>query len=62
MGKSVYSAKFKADRVLEVLAGEEQIGEIAARHNINPNMLRMWKKEFTLHRQIMLISIPEVLH
>ena len=46
MGKSVYSAKFKADRVLEVLAGEEQIGEIAARHNINPNMLRMWKKEF----------------
>ena len=46
MGKSVYSAKFKADRVLEVLAGEEQIGEIAAKHNINPNMLRAWKKEF----------------
>jgi transposase-like protein len=46
MGKTVYNAKFKADRVLEVLAGEEQIGEIAARHNINPNMLRAWKKEF----------------
>ena len=46
MGKTVYSAKFKADRVLDVLAGEEQIGEIAARHNLNPNMLRAWKKEF----------------
>ena len=46
MGKSAYSAKFKADRVLEVLLGEEQLGEIAARHNLNPNMLRNWKKEF----------------
>jgi len=46
MGKSVYSAKFKADRVLEVLSGEETIGAIAARHNLNPNVLRNWKKEF----------------
>ena len=46
MGKTVYSARFKADRVLEVLAGDEQIGAIAARHNLNPNMLRTWKKEF----------------
>jgi transposase-like protein len=46
MGKTSYSAKFKADRVLEVLLVEEQLGEIAARHNLNPNMLRSWKKEF----------------
>ena len=46
MGKTVYSAKFKADRVLEVLAGEEELGAIASRHNLNPNMLRSWKKEF----------------
>lgn len=46
MGRTTYSAKFKADRVLEVLAGDEQLGEIAARHNINPNMLRTWKKDF----------------
>ena len=46
MGKTMYSAKFKADRVLEVLAGEEELGAIAARHSINPNMLRAWKKEF----------------
>jgi len=46
MGKTSYSAKFKADLVLEVLREEEQLGEIASRHNINPNMLRKWKKEF----------------
>ena len=46
MGKTVYSAKFKADRVLEVLNGEETLGAIAARHTLNPNVLRAWKKEF----------------
>lgn len=46
MGKTVYAAKFKAERVLEVLREEEQLGAIAARHNINPNLLRTWKKEF----------------
>ena len=46
MGKTNYSAKFKADRVLEVLREEEQLGEIAARYNLNPNMLRNWKREF----------------
>ena len=46
MGKSAYSAKFKADRVLEVLLGEEQLGAIAAKHGISPNLLRNWKKEF----------------
>ena len=46
MGKTTYSAKFKADRVLEVLLGEEQLGAIAAKHGISPNLLRNWKKEF----------------
>lgn len=46
MKKTAYTAKFKADRVLEVLSGEETHGAIAARHNLNPNMLRNWKKEF----------------
>ena len=46
MPKTVYTAKFKSDRVLEVLSGEETLGAIAARYNINPNMLRNWKKEF----------------
>ena len=46
MGRTGYNAKFKADCVIEVLAGEEHISTIAARHNLNPNMLRTWKKEF----------------
>ena len=46
MPKTVYTAKFKVDRVLEVLSGEETLGAIAARHNIHPNVLRNWKKEF----------------
>ena len=46
MAKSTYTAKFKSDRVLEVLSGEETLGAIAARHNLNPNVLRNWKKEF----------------
>jgi len=46
MGKTVYTAKFKSDRVLEVLGGEETLGAIAARHNLNPNVLRNWRKEF----------------
>jgi len=46
MPKTVYTAKFKADRVLEVISGEETLGAIAARHNLHPNVLRNWKKEF----------------
>jgi len=46
MGKTTYTAKFKADCVLELLAGDDELGAIAARHNLNPNILRAWKKEF----------------
>jgi len=46
MAKTSYTAKFKTDRVLEVLKGEETLGAIAARHNLHPNVLRNWKKEF----------------
>lgn len=46
MTRTTYTPKFKAERVLEVLAGDEELGAIASRHNINPNMLRTWKKEF----------------
>jgi transposase-like protein len=46
MGKATYTAKFKADCVLEVIQGDQELGAVAARHNLNPNMLRGWKKEF----------------
>lgn len=41
-----FSAKFKSDLVLEVLKGEKELDVIAAENDIQPNILRNWKKEF----------------
>lgn len=41
-----FTAKFKSDLVLEVLKGEKELNTIATEHNIQPNLLRNWKKEF----------------
>ena len=41
-----FSAKFKADLVLEVLKGEKDLNSIATDNSIQPNLLRNWKKEF----------------
>ena len=41
-----FSAKFKADLVLEVLKGEKDHNSIATDNSIQPNLLRNWKKEF----------------
>jgi transposase-like protein len=41
-----FTAKFKSDLVLEVLKGEKDLNTIATENNIQPNLLRNWKKEF----------------
>jgi transposase-like protein len=41
-----FSSKFKSDLVLEVLKGEKDLNSIAVENNIQPNLLRNWKKEF----------------
>lgn len=41
-----FTAKFKADLVLELLKGEKDLNTIATENNIQPNLLRNWKKEF----------------
>lgn len=46
MAQKTYTAEYKAKVVLEVLTGERELGEIAAENNLNPNMVRNWKKEF----------------
>ncbi len=46
MARSNYSAEYKAKIVLDVLQGEQELGEIAAANGLNPNMVRNWKKEF----------------
>ena len=41
-----FSAKFKSDLVLEVLKGEKELNVIATENDIQPTLLRNWKKEF----------------
>ena len=41
-----FSAKFKSDLVLELLKGEKDLNTLAIQNNIQPNLLRNWKKEF----------------
>ena len=46
MPRSTYTAAIKTKIVLEVLREERELGEIAAEHNLSPNMVRNWKREF----------------
>lgn len=47
MGKrTTYSGAYKAKIAIEVLRGESQLGEIAAREGLNPTMLARWSREF----------------
>ena len=39
-----FSSKFKSNLVLEVLKGEKDLNTIAVENNIQPNLLRNWKK------------------
>lgn len=41
-----FSAKFKSDLVIELLKGEKDLNAHAVENNIQPNLLRNWKKEF----------------
>ena len=41
-----FSAKFKSDLVIELLRGEKDLNTLAVENNIQPNLLRNWKKEF----------------
>ena len=41
-----FSAKFKSELVIELLKGEKDLNTIATKNNIQPNLLRNWKKEF----------------
>ena len=46
MPKKTYTPAFKAKVVLEVLQEESELSAIASKYNLNPNMVRTWKKEF----------------
>lgn len=44
--KRSFSAEFKTKVVLEILEGKKTINEIASENNLQPNLIRNWKKEF----------------
>jgi transposase-like protein len=47
MGKKrKFTSEFKVKVVLELLREERTMGEIASDHNINPNQLANWRREF----------------
>lgn len=46
MTRSNYTPEFKAKIVIEILQGDQELNEIAAKNDLNPNMVRRWKKEF----------------
>jgi transposase-like protein len=46
MSKRQYTSEFKAKVVLEILRGEEDLGAIALKNQINPNLLRTWRAAF----------------
>ncbi len=46
MAHRQYTAQYKTKIVLEVLQGERELGEIASENQLNPNMVRNWKREF----------------
>ena len=41
-----FSAKFKSDLVIKLLKGEKDLNTLATENNIQPNLLRNWKREF----------------
>lgn len=47
--KRTFSAKFKSDLVIELLKGEKDLNTLATENDIQPNLLRNWKKEFLDH-------------
>jgi len=40
-----FTAEFKAKVALEALVGDKTLAELAARHNVHPNMITGWKRQ-----------------
>ena len=45
-GRRNFSAEFKTNLVLQLLKGEKELNVLAVENDIQPNLLRNWKKEF----------------
>ena len=50
--KRTFTPEQKAKIVLEAIKGEKQINQLATENNIQPNLIRNWKKEFLEHASL----------
>ena len=39
-----FSTEFKAKVALEALVGDKTLAELAAKHDVHPNMITQWKR------------------
>ncbi len=44
--RRIFTPEFKSKVVLEAISGIKEINELAAEHQIQPNLIRNWKREF----------------
>ena len=42
--RRTFSVKFKSDLEIELLKGEKNLNTLSTEHNLQPNLLRNWKK------------------
>lgn len=47
-----FSAEFKTKLVLQLLKGEKELNVLATQNDIQPNLLRNWKKEFLVNASL----------
>jgi transposase-like protein len=50
--KRTFTPEQKTKIVLEAIKGEKQINQLATENNIQPNLIRNWKKEFLEHASL----------
>jgi putative transposase len=47
-----YTAEFKAKVVLELLREEQTLNEVAAKYQLNPQMISQWKSDFVKNASV----------
>ena len=57
MPKQKYSPEFKSKIILAILQGDKEFNVICSEHNLNPNMVHTWKREFCrTHRSLSVLT------
>ncbi len=49
-----YTAEFKAKVVLELLGEESTLNQVAAKYQLNPQMLSKWKSDFVKNAAVVM--------